>query len=112
MSARSEQIIATDDREVKILFTNRALATAEKSLGKSVIGVAQGFANGGSGITEIAILLQVGMDEYRRDARLGGSAVTINDAYAVMDEVGFSETANVVMNAIAQVIGYSKNSKN
>ena len=112
MAARSEQIITTDDREVKILYTNRALATAEKLMGKSVISVAQGFADGGSGIAEIAILLQVGIDEYRRDARLGGPAITVNDAYSIMDEVGFSEIAGVVMNAIAQVLGYNRNSKN
>jgi hypothetical protein len=108
MSARSETTIFTDDNEVKLLYTNRALANAEKLMGKSVIQVAQGFADGESGITEMAMLLQAGMAEYKRDARVGGKPITVEDAYDVMDSVGFTEVAQVVMEAIAEVLVFAK----
>ena len=104
--ARGEATIQADDREIEILFTNRALATAEKFLGKSIIGIAQGFADGESGITEIVKLLQVGMEAARRDARIGSRAVTLNDAFAVLDEVGFATVAEAVMNAVADVLSF------
>ena len=108
MSARSETTIFTDDNEVKLLYTNRALANAEKLMGKSVIQVAQGFADGESGITEMAMLLQAGMAEYKRDARVGGKPITLDDAYDVMDEAGFTEVAQVVMESVAEVISFAK----
>lgn len=108
MSARSETTIFTDDNEVKLLYTNRALANAEKLMGKSVIQVAQGFADGESGITEMAKLLQAGMAEYKRDARVGGKPVTVDDAYDVMDDVGFTKVAESIMVAIAEVLAYNK----
>ena len=110
MSARSETTIFTDDNEVKLLYTNRALANAEKLMGKSVIQVAQGFADGESGITEMAMLLQAGMAEYKRDAKVGGKSITVQDAYEVMDDVGFAEVTQVVMESIAEVLSYSKTS--
>lgn len=106
--ARGEATIQTDDGEVEVevLFTNRALATAEKFLGKSIIGIAQGFSDGESGITEIVKLLQVGMEAARRDARIGGQAVTLNAAYDVLDKVGFASAAEAIMNAVADVLSF------
>jgi len=105
--ARGEAIIRSDDGgEVEVLFTNRALATAEKFLGRSIIGIAQGFSDGESGITEVVKLLQVGMEAARRDARIGSRAVTLNDAFAVLDEAGFATVAAAVMEAVAAVLSY------
>lgn len=113
MGARSEKILKAGDREVRILFTNRALAEAEAQLGKSVIALAQGFAEGGSGVTDIATLLRSGMEASRRDTKSGGNPVTLNDAYDVMDEVGFSEVSVAVMTALAEVLSYgAENQKN
>jgi len=104
--ARGEAIVQAEDREVRVLFTNRALAEAESAMGKSVIGVAQGFADGASGISELAHLLRAGMEAARRDGREGGRALTLNDAYAVLDEAGFAAVAEPVMLAIANVLAY------
>lgn len=112
MTARSLQTIYSGEREINILFTNRALATVESRLGRSVIGVAQGFADGEAGITEVAHLLQVGMEEARRDARESGKSITLDDAYKVMDEVGFAEVASVVMSAVAEVLSFGREEKN
>ena len=113
MGARNEHIITLGDREVRVLFTNRALGEIEKETGKSVIGIAQGFTKNEAGVREIAIILRAGMEAARRSARDGGKPVTMDDAYEVMDEVGFSVVASEVMMAIAAVLSYdSKNDPN
>jgi hypothetical protein len=105
--ARGEATIQAGEREVTILFTNRALAEAEGQIGKSIIGVAQGFAEGTTGIRDIAYLLQAGMEAARRDARAGGKVVTLNDAYQVLDAVGFTAVSVAVMEAVSAVLSFT-----
>jgi len=88
MGARGEATIEADGREVRILFTNRALAEVEAQLGQSIIEVAKGLADGSCGITEAVHLLRAGMEAARRDAREGGRAISLVDAYPVLDDVG------------------------
>lgn len=106
MGARGEGTIQAGDREVSVLFTNRALADAEKAIGRGIIGVAQGFQDGRSGVGDVAHLLQAGMEAARRDERRGGRSVTIQDAYEVLDKAGFTAVANAVMLAVAAVLEY------
>jgi hypothetical protein len=108
MAARGEGILQLEDREVPILFTNKALAAAEKQMERSVLAVAQSFSTGESGISDLAALLHAGMEAARRDARIGGRPVSLNDAYEVLDEVGFADVATVVMEGVATVLSYSK----
>ena len=105
--ARGEATIQAGEREVHILFTNRALAEAEGQIGKSVIGVAQGFAEGTAGISDIAYLLRAGMEAVRRDVRAGGKVVTLNDAFQVLDEAGFTAVTVAVMEAVSAVLSFS-----
>ena len=107
MGARGEGTIFVGEREVQVLFTNRALIGAEKQLGKSALAVAEGFVDGSSGLNEISVLLRAGMEAARQDARMGGKPFSMNDAYDVLDEVGFTTVAAVVMEAVAAVISYS-----
>lgn len=107
MAARGERTFQAAGRDVIVLFTNRALAGAEKRLGKGIIGIANGFMAGESGMAEMAVLLQVGMEAARVDARAGGRPVSLDDAYAVMDEVGFAVVAVPVMEAVAAVLSYT-----
>jgi len=104
--ARGETTLQAGDREIRLLFTNRALAEVEGALDKSIIGIAQGFSAGTSGVTELAHLLRAGMDAARRDARAGGRPIAINEAYAVLDEVGFAAAAQTVFLAIGAVLSY------
>lgn len=105
--ARGERIIQAGEQEIRILFTNRALADAEKSMGKSVFGVARGLINGQSGIGDIASLLQAGMQAARRDAGEKPFAVSLDRAFAVLDEVGVTAVASAVMEAMAAVLSYT-----
>jgi len=104
--ARGDAILQVGEREVRILFTNRALANAERQIGKSVIAVAHGFARGDTGIGDMAALLAAGMEAARQDARTGGRATTLNDAYGIMDTVGFERATQAVMEAISSVLSY------
>ena len=104
--ARGDTVIQAGEREVRILFTNRALANVERQIGKSVIAVAQGFAAGLTGIGDVAQLLMAGMEAARQEARTGGRATTLNDAYGVMDQVGYERATQAVMEAISSVLSY------
>lgn len=110
MSARGESKLELDDRQVDILFTNRALAQAEKAMGKSVLAVVNNLASGDAGINDLANLLQAGMEAARRDMHNGGRPVTLNDAFDVLDEAGFADTMTAVVGAVAAVISYSRHS--
>jgi len=104
--ARGESTIQAGDREVRVLFTNRALGDAEQQLGRSIIGVSRGLQDGSSGIREIVVLLRVGMEAARRDAREGGRSITIPDAYNVLEHAGFAAVTEAVMMSVAAVLSY------
>jgi hypothetical protein len=102
--ARGEAIIQSGEREERILFTMRALAEAERQAGKpiSVMLSDQGF-----GIQECAILLRAGLEAARRDARLGGTRVTLQAAYDLLEEIGFGAAGEAIGIAVAGAIAGS-----
>lgn len=106
MGARGEQTIVTPDREIRLLYTNRALAEAEQVLGKGIFEIFQSFMDQKAGITETAQLLRAGMEAARRDARTGGRPVQITDAYDILDEAGFPAVIQAVALAISDVLSY------
>lgn len=110
--ARGERTFQVGGRTVTVLYTNRALAGAEKRLGKGIIGVAEGLLSGVSGMTEIAVLLQVGMEAARVDTKLGGSQISLDAAFEVLDKAGFGSVAAPVMEAIADVLSYKVDETN
>lgn len=104
--ARGEAIIQAGGREVRALFTNRSLAEAEQKTGRGILALSRGFITGHCGITEVAALLCAGMEAARRDARAGGSCVTLDDAYDVLEAAGYSQVARVVMEAVTVVLSF------
>jgi len=105
--ARGEAILSLPDgTEARILFTNRAVAEAEAALGRSVIVLLEDFQEGRAGIIETATLLRVGMEAERRDSRSGGRVVSDNDAYNVLDQVGFGRALAAVMEAVSAVLTF------
>ena len=103
--ARGEATIQAGEREVCILFTNRALAEVETRLKQSIIAVAGGFADGTAGVTELVHLLRAGMQAARREAREGGS-VSLDEAFQVLDEAGFTAVTVAVMEAVSAVLSF------
>lgn len=112
MGARGERIIHLEGREVTVLYTNRALVGAEKRLGRGIVTVMEGFSNGSSGLFEAITLLHVGMEASRVDSKSSYKPVTMDDAYEVVDEIGFTATIVPVVEAIADVISYSNGAAN
>ena len=109
MTARGEGYLRVDEDLETVLFTNRALAQAEVQLAKTVLEIATDAAEGRLGMGDVARLLVIGMQAARREAKSGRKPPNLNDAYDVMDIVGFSETARVVMEALAAVLSYDPN---
>lgn len=105
--ARGERVIETEDGEVRVLFTNRALANAETQLNRGVFEVLADLQSGGR-IGDVAVLLQAGMEAARRDAREGGKPVSPAQAYAVLDEVGYAAAVIAVVEAVAEVVSYTR----
>lgn len=104
--ARGEAVLKVGEREVPILFTNRALANAERAIGRTVLEIARESLQGSMGIGDTAALLQAGMEAARRDRKAGGMQVTVDDAYAVMDEAGFAMVGPALLEALVAVLGY------
>lgn len=107
MAARSEKILEVDGREVRLLFNNRALAETEEAIGTPI----SAWKEDSFGVMQIAYLLRAGMEGARRASRNGKRPVTVNDAFAVLDEVGFTPVTIVVMEAVAEVLGYGANAE-
>lgn len=115
VGARGEGILQVGDGEVRVLFTNRALAEIEQKLQLKLKLLSSGDAISefllGLGVGDMAQVLQVGMEAARHDARAGGRSVTLADAYRVLDEVGIVQVSAVCVEAIAAVLAFGVNSE-
>lgn len=100
------KVIQNGDAEILLLYSNRAIADAERLMGKGIIGVLNGFETGQSGVNEIAALLAAGMEAARRYYRLGGKRVTLNQAFEIMDQIGFTVAMANVFEAVGEVIAF------
>jgi len=105
MGARGEGVIQIGERSVRVLFTNRALARAETALGRNVVELLREASRGGFGMNDVAELLRLGMDAARREDG-AGQAVTLDEAYGVIDEVGFIAATRVVIEGLSAVMRF------
>lgn len=104
--ARGEAFIEYDGETLPILLTNRALADAEKATGKTAVQIARDTQSSAISVGDVAELLRAGLEYGRRDAGTRGRVYTLNDAWDVMDAVGFTPVAAIVLNALAAVLLY------
>lgn len=103
MGARGETTLVVGDTEHRILFTNRAIAEAEAAIGKSIISLVRSRE---PGVSDIGQLLATGLEAARREAKTGGRAYTVMDAYRIMDELGYAAVAKATLVAVANVLSY------
>jgi hypothetical protein len=103
--ARGEAYLVVDGDQRSILFTNRALAEAERLIGKGLFGL---IMEGKRELTfeATAQLLWVGMEHARRESRAGGAAYKIADAWAVMDTCGIGPCVTAIFEAVTAVMSY------
>ena len=105
--ARGEGVLNVGERTYTLLYTNRALAEAERATSKTITEIARGMSAGSVGVGDVAAMLLVGMEHARRETRAGGRSYTLNDAWAILDQIGFPSVAAAVMEAVAAVLTYS-----
>jgi hypothetical protein len=123
--ARGEAILTLPDGEQRaILFTSRALVDAEDVLGISGIALYKRVAKNqemfeGSGhdaqlenLAEVSVgetvwLLQIGMEYARRDTKSRPQPFTRDDAYAVIDQLGYLTVVGPVVRAFFRCWGYT-----
>lgn len=106
IGARNEAIIRAGGQEYRLLFTNRALAEAEKTAGVSILALVNGFTDNRSGINELAHLMRAGLEAARRESRDGGRPYTLNQAFDILDKAGFAPVLSTVLEAVSEVLGY------
>lgn len=106
IGARNEAIVRAGEREYRLVFTNRALAEAEKTAGVSILALIDGFTDNSSGINGLAHLMRAGLEAARRDARDGGRPYTLNQAFEILDKAGFTPVLTLVLEAISEVLSY------
>ena len=114
LGARKEAILEAKDpegamvKEYRALFTTRALADAEARIGKSMTMVLMGFPTGKSGVRELALILQAGLEAERRASKASGDPVSYDDACDVLDMVGLTPAAEAIGDAVAAVLQYGE----
>ena len=104
--ARGETYLTVDGEETPVLLTNRALANAERLIGRSILLVLREAGSLSFGINETAILLREGLEQARRDQRTRAQPYRVEDAWRIMDQVGFSQVARAVMGALNTCLSY------
>lgn len=104
--ARGEGFLELDGETYLILFTNRAIADAERTTGKSILQLVNAGQNDSLGIGDVAHLLAVGLEWGRRDGQRQGGTYSINDAWRLLDQLGFVACLEVVLAALAAVLAY------
>jgi|GEM_PF-1681958 len=110
--ARGEALLTVDGEEYPILFTNRALAQAERVIDKPMLQLLSALEDNKLGIGDTAQLLAIGMEHGRRDAKAGGRAYTVQDAWSILDALGFTTVVTAVLGAIADVISFGVEEEN
>lgn len=89
------KLVLPDGKEIPLLFDMRALAAAEQGMGKSTIAL---MKSGDIGISEMAQLIAAGASSARPTKRM-----SVNKAYAVLDQVTYVKAVAVVATAVADV---------
>jgi hypothetical protein len=106
--ARGEGYIKVEGEEKPVLFTNRALAEAEKVLGKSMLVLLSAMQSNALGVNDVVVLLAIGLEHGRREAREARRSYTVVDAFDIMDQIGFTAVTSIVVPAVGAVLAYSE----
>jgi len=102
--ARGEVYVTVGEQEYPVVFNNRALADAERLIGKTVLQLASDAQTGTLGVGEVASLLMVGLEQGRRRQKTTAKTFTVQRALSTMDEIGFPEAMRVVMEGVCEVL--------
>ena len=104
--ARGEGVLVLEGEQHRVLFTLRALADAERATGKTALQLMAASTSGGLGVGDVAALLAVGLAAARREHLGGAGGHNLNDAWRLLDNLGFSAVAAVVVEAMTVVMTF------
>lgn len=102
--ARGEAVIDVGGERYAVLFTNRALAEAEGLTGKTITQLLDRAA---IGMEDLATLLLTGLEAARRDTDPRRARYMMEDAWSILDRVGFLAVMRTVTEGIVAVLTYS-----
>lgn len=105
--ARGEGLLTVDGETYAVLFTLRALADAERATGKTVMQLMTMAQAGAFGVGDLAQLLTIGLEYARREGRTRAAGFNLNDAWRLLDQLGFTPVATVVIEALTAVMTYA-----
>jgi len=104
--ARGEAFLEADGQSYPILFTNRAVVEAEQRTGKAFLHLLRQATQGELGMGDVASLLLTGLEAARRDSHASGKPYQINQAFDLIDAVGFQQAAAAVIAALTEVLTF------
>ncbi len=104
--ARGECTLEAEGRSYPVLFTNRALAQAERVINKPMLELLTAIQSRQLGVGDTAQLLAIGLEFGRQDAKAGGRSYRVEDAFHIMDALGFTAVLTAVLEAVAAVLVY------
>ena len=103
---RGEGLIEAGGKEYQLFFNNKALAEAERVLGKSMGVLATQISTGLMSIGEVADLIVVGANAARREFRTRAVMLNRDAALSIMDEIGFIPASQAVIEPLTEVLMY------
>ena len=109
MGARGEcRFDIGEEEERAVLFTNAALMTAERELGKTLPGIIRQLAAVDLSLTNCRTLLRIGLETARRENHEARASYTDADAQKVLDLVGYFTVTEQLSKAIIEVFNYGR----
>jgi len=106
--ARGEGYLELDGKRYELLFTNRALVEAERLTEKSAMRFLRDAKAGDISIGDVAQYVSVGLRYSSRDGGVQGAGLDVNNAWRLLDGIGFETVAAVVLVALAAVMSYQR----
>ncbi len=106
--ARGDLRLEVGGEEVGLFFSNRSLAEFEAQAGRSAWVLVDLFAKGMlPGINDLVGLMRAGMEGWRLANEPNRRSLTLDDAFGVLDQVGYVAAASLVMPAVSEVLFFT-----
>lgn len=106
--ARGESHVKDGGEEIPLLFTNRALLEVERMVGKPIITILLDYYEKKISMDSISKILRVGLETARKESMGKQATVSLDEAFDILDRVGFTDCAAAIVSGISEVINYSQ----
>ncbi len=104
--ARGEAILEADGQQYPVLFTNRAVYDLEQALNVSVLDLMKQARAMSVGMATVVHMLAIGLEYSRRERRDNRKPYTTEDAFEIIDQLGFAGVVSQIIPAFVSVLSY------